>query len=71
MMTDEQKEYCEHFIDICAKKGFNQIVCLGAGGIMLSSPDWKKTATEIIALAEACKTCEKFGHQLIVRYVEK
>lgn len=67
-MTEEQKKEYERFVDIAAVKGYNQMVCLAAGSIMLSSQDWKKTINDIIVLAEKCETCEDFGHQLIEQF---
>lgn len=67
-MTEEQKKEYERFADIAAAKGYNQMVCLAAGSIMLSSQDWQKTINDIIALAEKCENCEDFGHQLIEQF---
>lgn len=64
-MTEEQKKEFDKFLDIAVQKGYNQIVCLAAAGVMLSSSDWKKTLEEIITVAEKCKDCGDFAHQLI------
>lgn len=67
-MTDEQIEAYDRFAQVASRKGYNQIVCLAAGSIMLSSSDWKRTITDIIALAEECKNCEEFGHRLLAQF---
>ena len=67
-MTEEQKREYERFADIAASKGYNQMVCLAVGSIMLSSQDWKKTINDVITLAEECQSCEEFGHKLIEQF---
>lgn len=67
-MTEEQKKEYRRFVKVAAEKGYNQIVCLAAGSIMLSSKDWGKTIEDIIALAKECDNSEEFGHLLLERF---
>lgn len=69
-MTEEQKKEYERFVEVAARKGYDQIVCLAAGSIMLSNQDWKRTISDIISLAEECNNSDEFGHLLLERFPE-
>lgn len=64
-MNEEQKKAFNKFLDVAVEKKFNQMVCLAVASTMLSSQDWQKTISDIIALAEKCESCEEFGHLLL------